>query len=324
MGRALHFVLVSPEKAGDPEEFEGADVVIPPLSFRAAAPLLPGGSAEHRLRSYAIFGGVPAHLARLDPATSFNTNLRRAILEPGAPLGDTGLTLLERTVQTPARYVAILSSLARGEGSWRTVHEGVPDLTRSGQVAPYLNRLVDLGLVEIRRSLDARPSTRSRRYRITDPFFAFWYRFMLPGRASVPAGDTMALLAERIRAHLKEHLATVLDEVCRQYMRQDAMEVLGANARTCGSLWGPGYDIPVAGILSSGAPFYGRPVSESGERGVFATLDADLRETRYGFGRERRLRLAFASRAFGSSLQREAARRHDAILVGPRQLAGEE
>jgi hypothetical protein len=220
--------------------------------------------------------------------------------------------------------VAILSSLSRGEGSWRTVHEGVPDLTRSGQVAPYLNRLVEMGLVEIRRSLDARPSTRSRRYRITDPFFAFWYRFMLPLRSGASADHTMVALAEGIRPHLEEHLATVLDEVCRQYMRQDAMEVLGANARTCGSLWGRGYDIPVAGILASGAPFYGRPVSGTGEQGIFAALDADVRETRYGFGRERRLRLAFASKAFGPSLQREAARRHDAVLVGPRQLAGEE
>ncbi len=323
-GRALHIVLVSPEKTAGPEEFEGVDVMIPPLSFRAAAPLLPGSNAEDRLRSYSIFGGVPAHLIHLDAGASLNTNLRRTLLDPGAPLGDGGLTLLERTVQTPSRYVAILSALARGEGSWRTVHEGVPDLTRSGQVAPYLNRLVDLGLVEIRRSLDARPSTRSRRYRITDPFFAFWYRFMLLGRARVAAGDAMAFMAEGVRPHLEEHLSSVLDEVCRQYMRQDAMEVLGANARTSGSLWGPGYDIPVAGILSSGAPFYGRSIGDTGERGVFATLDAGIRETRYGFGRERRLRLAFAAREFGPSIQREAARRHDAVLVGPPQLAGED
>jgi hypothetical protein len=324
MGRALHVVLVSPEKTAVPEEFEGTDTVVPPLSFRAAGPLLPGASAADRLRSYSVFGGVPAHLMRLDPGASPSTNLRRAILDPGAPLGDAGLILLERTVQTPSRYVAVLSALAGGEGSWRTVHEGVPDLTRSGQVAPYLNRLVDLGLVEIRRSLDARPSTRSRRYRITDPFFAFWYRFMLGGRASVAAGDTVALMAEGIRPHLEEHLSTVLTQVCRQYMRQDAMELLGSNARTCGSLWGPGYDIPVAGILSSGAPFYGLPVGASEEEGVFATLDADIRETRYGFGRERRLRLAFASREFGPSALREAARRHDAVLIGPRQLAGDD
>ena len=131
-------------------------------------------------------------------------------------------------------------------------------------------------------------------------------------------------MAEGIRPHLEEHLSTVLAEVCRQYMRQDAMEVFGANARTCGSLWGKQYDIPVAGILSSGAPFYGRPVGDTRKRGVFATLDADMRETRYGFGRERRLRLAFASKELGPSIQREAARRHDAVLIGPRQLAGED
>ena len=66
------------------------------------------------------------------------------------------------------------------------------------------------------------------------------------------------------------------------------------------------------------------PRDATRQRGVFATLDADIRETRYGFGRERRLRLAFASTELGPSIQREAARRHDAVLIGPRQLAGED
>jgi hypothetical protein len=322
-GRPLHIVTVSPESIGSPDGLEGAAVALRPLSFRAARPFLPGPTARDQLRSYAAFGGFPAHLIRLEPSVSLATNLRKVVLEPGAVLADAGLVLLERSVQTPSRYVAALSVLARGQGRWGRVHDGIPDLTSSGQAAPYLKRLVDMGLVETRRSLDAGPSTRSRRYRITDPFIAFWYRFVLPGREEITAGGGAAFWAERVRPALERHLDTVFDEICRQYMRQDAMEVLGVQARECGSLWGPGYDIPVSGTLSSGAMFYGRPVMDPGGRAFFDQLDREVRETRYGFGREVRLRIAYSPGTFAPALRSEAARRRDAVLVDARTIAGE-
>jgi hypothetical protein len=102
------------------------------------------------------------------------------------------------------------------------------------------------------------------------------------------------------------------------------MEEMGANARECGSLWGPGYDIPVAGVLGTGTPFYGRVVREGPGGGVpdLAALDAEVRETRYGFGRERRLRVLFLAGRVSSDLVREVARREDAVLVGLDALAG--
>jgi hypothetical protein len=313
--------------APPPETLPPAEAVhVLPLSLRGALPWLPGSAPEDRILAYAVFGGVPAHLRLVDSEVTLETNVRRLFLEAGAPLADRGLDVLERDVQVPARYVAILNALATGEADWGSVHRGVPDLTTSGQVAPYLRRLEELGLVEIRRSLDAGPRSRNRRYRITDPLLAFWFRFVLPFRHVHPVPDAGDWIAGVVRRSLDGHVASVFPEICRQHMALDAMEWTGANAREWGSLWGPGYDVDTAGILTSGAAFYGRSIWGPGpvDLDALEALDTMVGETRYGFGRERRLRLVFATGGFTAELARQAARRDDVTLVDGDALVGTE
>lgn len=325
-GLALHVVLVSPEvpAEGVPDESPALELTLHPLPFRAATTLLPGESVRERLRAWAVFGGIPGHLVHVDHDASLAYNLRTLVLTPDGPLAHAPLTFLERSFQNPTRYAGILAALASGEGDWAAVHAGVPDLSASGQAAPYLKRLEEVGLVEARRSLDAAARTRSRRYRIRDPFTAFWFHFVLPHRRRLADGTAGALLADVVRPGLGAHIAGLVPGACRDYMSHDAMEILGANARECGSLWGPGYDIPVAGTLSTGAPFYGVPIPPGRRGGAAAlrNLDAQMRETGYGFGRERRLRLLFTQDEAPLALQREAARRHDAAVLRLEDLLG--
>jgi hypothetical protein len=315
-------------RGGDREGDEVRTLRLGPLTLRAAAELLPGSEPYLRVRAYGVFGGIPAVLAQLDPSLTTGTNVRRLLLSPDGPLSDAPLRWLEQEVQTPTRYAAILDALAGGSTDWGGVHAGVPDLTRSGQVAPYLKRLVELGMVEVRTPLDAAPRSRARRYEAADPFLAFWFRFVLPWRLTEEAHHHPPPLRERyagaIRPALADHMETVMPRIARGHMERDALETVGASARESGSLWGPGHDIPVAGILSSGAAFYGTCLWTAPESGTdpLARLDADIRETRYGFGRERRLRLLFSGRSTPTWLRREVARRPDAVLIDAGALVG--
>lgn len=299
-----------------------------PLPLRTAAPLLPGSEAHHVVRAYGVFGGIPRVLAQLDTSVTVGTNVRRLVLDLDGPLAEAPAAWLEREVQTPSRYMAILRALAFGEADWGTVHSGVPDLTRSGQVAPYLKRLEELGMIEVRAALDAKQGSRSGRYAITDPFLAFWFRFALPWRHTASAHTEPAPLrehyAEHVRPAIADHMERMMPALARRHMERDALETVGASVRACGSLWGSGYDIPVAGLLSNGAAFYGTSVWAAPERtpSPLDALDAEIRETRYGFGRERRLRLVFTGRAAPTWLRREIARRPDARLVEAKELLG--
>lgn len=330
-GRPLHVVLVGPRSAMPEADDLPPDcpdpIVVGPLPLRVARTLLPGSRPVDMLRAYGVFGGIPSVLASIDRDVALGTNLRRVVLSAGGALNDTGGRWLEREVQAPARYYAVLRALAEGEVDWAGVHAGVPDLTRSGQLAPYLKKLEELGLVTSRRSLDATPASRSRRYALADPFLATWMRFAFPGRhrAAEQGDQSGRAFATVDRGELDAHVATAFPRMCRQHMRYDAIETVGANARESGSLWGADYDIPVAGILTSGWAYYGScewSGSEAG-RDTLTGLDRQLRETRYGFGRQARIRIVFTASTPPPDLQREIARRHDAELIDANALVGD-
>lgn len=324
----LHLVLagteagVSAEAAFAPHPVR--TVRIGPLPFRIAATYLPGTQAEDRVRAYALFGGIPRVLASLDPSATVGTNVRRVLLDPRGSLADIPARWIEQDVQSPARYVAILCALAVGEGDWATVHAGVPDLTKSGQVAPYLNRLMDLGLISARRPLDATPRSRATRYSVTDPILSFWFRFVLPYRYGHDQGTESEYYTRVVRPGLDAHVESMFPMICRQHMVHDSIETLGSVAREHGSLWGRGCDLPVVGILTSGAAYYGAchwdPSNRTEE--PLGRIERNMRETRYGFGRERRLRLIFTGTAAPRRLQRDVARRHDAHVIDVDALLG--
>jgi len=299
-----------------------------PLSFRSVSGLLPGSRARDRLEAYGVFGGLPGTLRHVDPAAPLGANIRRLLLLPGGALADEGVAMLERDLQTPSRYAAILTALSGGEADWGVAQAGVSDLTTSGQVAPYLARLEEMGIVRRSRPLDSGPRSRKRRYRITDPFHAFWFRLAALRRWEM--GEGSAPGAAVLRDAVEAQAAAVFPHVCRQYMRNDGMERLGSNARECGGLWSARYDMNVSGMLKSGAAFYGIarwPRPDAGAAtppglALLHTLDEAVRETRYGFGREARLRMIFLPTPPPPELARAEDRREDTLIFTPAHLAG--
>lgn len=309
--------------------FDRVSLRVGSLPLRAAVRYLPGRTAAEQLRAYGVFGGLPGVLTRLDRSVTVGTNVRRLLLHDAGALTEAPLTWLERSVQTPARYVALLESLAHGEVGWSPLSASVPDLTRSGQVAPYVQRLSELGFVGSRRSLDARPRSRSTRYHLADPFLAFWLRFVLPWRLSERTEEIVPYYARAIRPQIRDHLQRMMAGVCRSHMELDALETFGSSARDSGSIWNTSTDIPVAGTLTNGATYYGTcvwdPPAQRAREAPASPLDAldlAIRETRYGFGREHRLRVVFTGRSTPTWLRREVARRHDARLIGADDLVG--
>lgn len=328
-GSVLHVVLVSRDidalSFPPLDGFESVHLRIPPLTLRAVAPWLPGKRPHDRLRAYGVFGGTPRVLRSLDPTVTVGTNVRRLLLSDGGALAETPLLWLERAVQTPARYVSIMRTLAWGEREWAAIHADLPDLTRSGQVAPYLTRLESLGLIERRRSLDAAPKSRATRYRIVDPLVTFWFRFVLRWRLSSRTAPVGAHYADFVRPELHGHMESLLPSLARQHVSHAALETLGTSARECGSLWNADSDISVAGTLTNGAAFYGTTSWHAPEKSgsPLAQLDAQISATRYGFGREGRHRLIVTGQPTPSWLRRDIARRHDAHLIDAEVLLGE-
>lgn len=331
-GLPLHLILVGSDPhalgalAADDGPLADAitlDLEVGPLAFRDVTDRLHGWQARDRIAAWAALGGSPDVVRRLDPEAGLVANLRRMVLDPDAPLFRWGTDMLRRTVQSPARYASILMALGQGRREWGDIAAAVPDLGSGGQLAPYLGRLEELRLVETRRSLDAREGSRSRRYHTTDPFLAFWFRFVLPNLTELERGQAADVWTRRIRPFLDHHVRLHFGDLARQYVARYA-ERLPGPAREAGALWGPGYELDVAAILRFGAVCYGACSWEHSAIGeeALGPIERALRESRYGFGRESRLEVVFHAGGVGEELVRRAAREDQIRLVGLEDLLG--
>jgi hypothetical protein len=267
--------------------------------------------------AWSVFGGLARNLAPCDPDLSLATNVRQAILSEGAPLMLEGSERLRRAFQSPGRYGSLLSALSTGPRVWSEVLLAAPDFDTGGQIAPYLSRLQSLRLTEAEASLDAAPNSRSRRYRIVDPFLAFWYRFVLPNLTDLMDGRGREVWRDAIRGPLDDHAAKHFPIACREYLAHHAERRFQGTAREVGGLWGEGYDIEVAGTLRTGAAVYGRALWARGpaREAVDLALLQEVGHTRYGYGREARLRVIFSSDGFARSLLRRGAIGEDIHLM---------
>lgn len=212
-----------------------ADLRLLPFSPSDSALFLRDWGAEDRIRAYGVWGGVPYYLAMVDGERALGENILDTVLVPGAPLQNEAdyLIRMESRLRDVALYGSILRAISSGRTSASAIagHLGGADL---GNVSRQIARLQDVGLVG-----EARPVVRPRRtdvrFRITDPFLRFWFRFVAPTRARLATREAARrYLDTTVMPGLDEFVSMpTFEEICQADLarRFDAAAV--------GRWWGP-------------------------------------------------------------------------------------
>lgn len=276
------------------------------------------------LRLAGAFGGRPAVMRHVDGAGSLALNYQRLVLDPDGPLWDEPLLGWSGDLKHAGRYGALCTALAEGARQWADLADYLGKDASTSSVGPYMKRLVSLGRVRPESSLDARRGGRGQRYALSDPFDALWWSAVLPLRSELESrvespASAWQTIAKEI---LPEHMGRMLPTLCRQFLQTSSQPVLGATARHAGSLWGDGYDIPVAAILQNGAVVYGacHVGPEVMTDVALDRLESHVRATRFGFGREARIRALFSLSGFSEALALRASRDPLVRLIGPSEM----
>ena len=270
------------------------------------------------LKTWSRVGGLPVRWRQLQGGSPSQARLsRQALFDPDLNPGRT----LEQHVQSPHRYASILGRIAGGARTRRDlVRQGLDPRGGSG---PYLARLMELGMIAMDRPLGAPRSGRLVRYRITDPHETLWWAHVRPNASRLavdPAGE--GLWNNHIQPLMTRHLTQTMGDVLDAYLRRGAAPDLGATAREVGPLWGTGFDFVRAGTLTTGAVCYAHvhPGPGPADLASLETLHGQVRETRYGYGRQARIRILVSLFGFAESLRREAAKDPLVRLLGPAEL----
>ena len=209
-----------------------------PFPYTALRAFVPRYDARDLLRAYGIFGGVAGHLALLSADAPLVRNACTHVLDPAARLYDEAERMLDGFVVDAAVPYSILDAIAAGQRTWSGITK------RLGKPAGSLSRpmawLIDMEIV--RRDVPvtvARPAkTKRALYTLTDPYVAFWHRFVSPlaetGVSAIVPPER--LWEQRVAPSFDDYMGGVFEEVCRAALLERPGLAPFAPARV-GSWW---------------------------------------------------------------------------------------
>lgn len=191
-----------------------------PLPFSALAEFFPKWDADARVAAYAMVGGIPAYLNWFDPDLDLIGNIRQTILSPGSMFLAEPAFLLYDEVREPNSYLSILKAI--GGGAHTLTEIGERAFIPSTSVSFYLNTLQELRLIERRLPVTQpkaeRGRSRSGRYRLSDPYFRFYFQFLEPFLSSSPLNTGQVI--EGVRRNLHAFVGvSAFEELAREWVQ---------------------------------------------------------------------------------------------------------
>lgn len=278
--------------------------LLAPLDFRDAAELAPSRTGfEARLRRYAVLGGTPQYQVWAGRGELRKTIAER-ILRKGESLYEEPLHLLreEQEIRDPATYFAVIRAVAHG-------------CTRLGEIAneaqistPNLSKMLDrleaLGYVVARAPLTPKgPEGRRSSYRLADPFFRFWFRFVFPNRSLLERGRVKDVLGI-VERDMDVYMGPAFEDCCREWLGRHAGDSF-PSSRQLGSWWSRDGQAEVDIVGVSGGRYDMLASCKWSASAPVAALDQLLAHQEL-LPKAAKARLAIFARGFSPALKRRA------------------
>lgn len=189
-----------------------ASIKLNPLKYHDLTQWFKTYTHEDLIQIYGSFGGTPAYLEYFNNNQTIQTNIITKILQKNAPLYNEPETLLMEELRAPQRYMDILTAIAQG-------HTQVTEISnKTGinreNISTYLKTLETLDLTE-RITPITQPKAKKGIYKIKDPFFQFWFRFVRPNKRQLELGLEHNIWTS-IQPEFNQHLGHIFKEVCKE------------------------------------------------------------------------------------------------------------
>jgi uncharacterized protein len=291
--------------------------LIEPLDYRHAAGFArPDSSAEALLRRYAVLGGTPQYQVWAGRG-GISSVIRDRILSKGESLYEEPLHLLreEQKIREAGTYFAVLRAIAGGATQFNEIQQQAR-IPRNLDV--MLSRLEELGYVEKREPVETTSKRPRGSYRIADPFFRFWFRYVFPNRSRLDRGRVDEVLTE-IEADLDTFMGLAFEDCCRDWIGRYAPAKLLPAPNRLGSWWARdgSVEIDVVGMTKNGYDLLGScKWSKRARTNVLGELLAA--RDRLG-GAAANASLAIFARGFESELSKRAEE-EDVMLISADRL----
>ena len=177
---------------------------------------------------YVITGGMPKYIDLFVANDALELNdMLNFILQVDSPFINEGRNLLiEEFGRDYGTYFSILELIARGKTSRPEMQSII-----SSDIGGYLDRLEKyFGLITKHKPINAKPNARSQKYRISDNFLSFWFRFIHHNRSAIETGN-FGYIREIIDRDYSIHCGVLLEKCFQELFAETG------NYNRIGSYW---------------------------------------------------------------------------------------
>lgn len=188
------------------------------------------------IEAYAVWGGVPRYWELAADFEDREEAMRQLILSPLGVLHDEPSRLLLEDMRDTGLTASLLALI--GQGCHRLSEIAARLEKPATSLGRPLQRLIELDI--LRRDLpyghSARDTKRTR-YKISDPFLRFWFRYVEVNRSRLQAGQA-AQISRQIASTFSAHVGGVWEDLVRESI--PAKEYFGRVWKPARSWWGAG------------------------------------------------------------------------------------
>jgi len=182
-----------------------------PFRYADFRTIFPWLTEEERVAFYGVFGGTPFYALQI-VGKDLITEIRERVLLKTAPLREEPNDILQFELKATARYNAILTAIAEGKMSMGRISDAIH--VKRETLPPYFNTLDKLlNLVE--REEPVLGKKLQGRYRFSDNFFRFWYRFVFPEQSALEL-DNYGAIESKVREQMPAYLGPVFEDICKE------------------------------------------------------------------------------------------------------------
>ncbi len=225
-----------------------ATIDLPPLSLDDACELYPPENADEAIQYWSVFGGTPYYLQALSQQSTLAENIQSLILSQHGILHTEPEFLLrtEFGIQEPQTYYTILRAIATGKRAANEIATFAG--MESNALGAYISKLRRLRLVERDIPVTANPNaTRKSRYRLKEPLFRFWFRYVYGQTGAIAQlGDDAH--EQLIDPSFTEYMGPMFELVCQNALPS----LIPKTYRQIGYWWHQHHELDVVGLASDG------------------------------------------------------------------------
>lgn len=222
-----------------------------PMPFWDAAEFFPDYSAEQKLLSYCILGGIPQYLEQFDAHENIENNVKQFILRKGSALYSEPEFLMRQEFRETAVYNGLLQAVALGATRLNEIAQKA--MVPPQKASVYLRNLIEVNLLEREFPVETGQQERSKAhrglYRLNDNYFRFWYAFVYCNIDALEMSDIDGVWSHDVKPELNSFAATPFERLCQDWLwKENARGSLPIRCAKVGRWWNSTDEIDVLGI----------------------------------------------------------------------------